>query len=278
MKNILLFNDFSPEAEHATELALLLAGKTNSNLYLWNTFDNLETPVAPEMAAITIDEEIIEIPIDKNNWIEKLGSRLHWQTGLRPAVYFIEDVEFAPDNILSLTNKYDIGLLVKGIGEDENNIAQVETTVLNCSTKSGCPVLLVPEKYPAKAIEKIVYPTDLRFCRQEVIRFLCKYARVFNSSILVANIPAKGLPHMDTNYALTVFRDEVQHSLNYENIYFSNVRERDIPKAMDVLVNGMDNDLMVLVNHKYHFNELLGREEPYTIPSNIHIPLLVFPS
>ncbi|HTD97949.1 MAG TPA: hypothetical protein VK668_01630 [Mucilaginibacter sp.] len=27
MKNILIFNDFSPEAEHATELALLLAGK-----------------------------------------------------------------------------------------------------------------------------------------------------------------------------------------------------------------------------------------------------------
>jgi hypothetical protein len=278
MKNILLFNDFSPEAEHATELALLLAGKTNANLYVWDIHDNKEVPVVAEMATITINEELLDIPVGKNSWIDKLESKLNWQTGLRPAVHFIEDIDYAPDHILPITQRFDIGLLIKGIAGDEEDMLQVETSILSCSTKSGCPVMLVPEKFPYKTFEKIVYPTDLRFCRREVISFLCKYAKALNSGILVANVPAQGLPHMESNYALTVFKDEIMHSLNYENIYFSNVRERDIPKALDVLVNGMNNDLLVLVNHKYHFNELLGREEPYTIPANIRVPLLVFPS
>lgn len=278
MKNILLLNDFSPEAEHATELALLLAGKTNTNLYVWNTLSNPEKPVKAEVALTANNELLIDTQPDKYGWIEKLESKLHWQTGLKPVVHFIEDAGLAPENILTLTNRYDIGMLVKGIAEDEDGVLHVETSVLNSATRSGCPVLVVPEKYPCRPFEKFVYPTDLRFCRQEVIRFLCKYARSLNSSILVANIPAKGLPHMDNNYALGVFKDEIMNIHNYENIYFSNVRERDIPKALDVLVNGMNNDLMVLINHKYHFNELLGRDEPYTIPGNFHIPLLIFPS
>src|ERR1700733_2772 len=146
MKNILLFNDFSPEAEHATELALLLAGKTNANLYVWDIHDNKEIPVVAEMATITINEELLDIPVGKNSWIEKLESKLNWQTGLRPAVHFIEDVHYSPEHILPLINKFDIGLLIKGLAEDADGKLHVDASVLNNSTRSGCPVMLVPEK------------------------------------------------------------------------------------------------------------------------------------
>ena len=83
---------------------------------------------------------------------------------------------------------------------------------------------------------------------------------------------------MENNYAHTVFADTILTRGNQEHIYFSNIRERDISRAIDVLVNGMNNDLLVLVNNKFHFNELVGNDMPYIIPSNIHIPLLIFPS
>ena len=278
MKNILIFNDFSPEAEHATEIALLLAGKTNANLYVWNTFDKYENPVARELVSAHANEEETEIATDNTNWILKLESKLNWQKGLMPVVKFIENIDYSPGHVLAITNKYDVGLLVKGIAGDEGEALQIGAEALSCCTKSGCPILLIPEKFEYKTFEKIVYATDLRFCRHEIIVFLTQLAKPLNASILVANISAKGLPYMEDNYANAVFKDTVINRTNQEHIFFSNVRERDIPRALDVLVNGMNADLLVLVNNKFHFNELLGHNMPYTIPENIHVPLLIFPS
>ena len=278
MKNILIFNDFSPEAEHATELALLLAGKTNTNLYVWNTCENAEEAVAEEMIAANSSETISEINKDNTSWIERLESKLNWKSGLMPVVQFIESVEYAPDNVLRVVKKYDIGTLIKGIAEADDDLLHIEAEALKCSTKSGCPILFIPGKVEYKAFEKMVYATDLRFCRHEIITFLTQLARPLNASVLIANISAQGLPYMEDNYARSVFEKEILNPIKYENIYFSNIRERDIPKALDVLVNGMNSDLLVLVNNKYHFKELLGQNTPYNVPENIHIPLLVFPS
>lgn len=278
MKNILIFNDFSPEAEHATELALLLAGKTNTNLYVWNTFDKYENPVARELAMAHANEEETAVTMDNTSWIMKLESKLNWKTGLLPVVKFIEGADYSPNHVLSMVNRYDIGMLIRGITGDENDLLHIEAEALSCSTKSGCPTLLIPEKFNYKAFEKIVYATDLRFCRREIVSFLSQLAKPLNASILIANISAKGLPFMEDNYARTVFTDTLLTRSNQEHIYFSNIRERDIPRAIDVLVNGMNNDLLVLVNNKFHFNELVGQDMPYIIPSNITIPLLIFPS
>jgi hypothetical protein len=278
MKNILIFNDFSPEAEHATELALLLAGKTNTNLYVWNTFDKYENPVARELAVAHANEEETEVTADNTSWILKLESKLNWKSGLLPVVKFIEGIEYSPGQVLSITNKYDVGLLIRGITGDEQDVLHIENEALSCSTKSGCPMLFIPEKFGYKVFEKIVYATDLRFCRHEIVAFLDLMAKPLNASLLIANLSAKGLPYMEDNYARTVFADTILNRGNQEHIYFSNIRERDVTRALDVLVNGMNNDLLVLVNNKFHFNELLGYDMPYTLPENIHIPLLVFPS
>ncbi len=278
MKNILIFNDFSPEAEHATELALLLAGKTNTNLYVWNTFDKYENPVARELALAHANEEETEVTADNTSWILKLESKLNWKSGLLPVVKFIEGIDYGPNQVLPIVSKYDVGLLIRGIAGDEEDTLHIENEALSCSTKSGCPTLFIPEKFGYKVFEKIVYATDLRFCRHEIVAFLDQLAKPLNASLLIANISAKGLPYMEDNYARTVFADTVLNRGNQEHIYFSNIRERNIPRALDVLVNGMNNDLLVLVNNKFHFNELLGHDLPYTIPGNIHIPIMVFPS
>ena len=83
---------------------------------------------------------------------------------------------------------------------------------------------------------------------------------------------------MEENYAQSVFEDALLNSANRDCLYFSNIKERNIPKALDILVNDLDNDLLVLVNNKFHFNELLGHDAPYAIPANIRAPLLIFPS
>jgi hypothetical protein len=277
MKNILIFNDFSRESEHATELALLLAGKLNVNLYVWNVFDQSHETLTRELAAINAGEGMPEIELDNNHWIERLESKLNWQSGLMPVVRFIDEIEYAPENIFRVTQKYDVGLLIKGIAPNEDGLLSVSAEALGCATKSGCPVLFIPEKYEYKAFEKMVYATDLRFCRREVVTFLTQLARPLDANILIANIPAEGLPYMEDGYAKSVFEKGTFNPGNYEHIYFSNIRERNIPKAIDVLINGMNNDLLVMMNHKFHFNELLGHHLPYILPDSVAVPLLIFP-
>ena len=245
---------------------------------MWNTFDKYEKPVEKELAAANLNEFTPELIDANTHWIEKLESKLNWQSGLMPVVKFIDSIDYAPNNVLKVVNKYDVGVIIKGIAGTEEDVLTVGSETLSCSTKSGCPILLIPEKFTYKAFEKMVYATDLRFCRHEVVVFLTQFARHLNASVLIANISAKGLPYMEDTYARTVFENEVMKPGNYETIYFSNIKERDIPKALDVLVNGMNNDLLVLVNNKYHFHELLGNDAPYVIPENIQVPLLIFPS
>jgi len=277
MKNLLLFNDFSSEAEHAAELALLLAGKTNVNLYVWNTIEYNAVP-APQPVMAGADGHIPTIHIDKNNLIEKLESKLAGQTDLRPAVHFVEGVEYLTDNVLSVVKNHDVGLLIRGIAEDKEKKGHIEANILKSATKSGCPVLLVPKAISYKMFEKLVYITDLRFCRHDIVTFLTQLARAIDAGVLIANISEKGIPLMEESYAASVFEDAILDASNRDHIYFSNIKERNIPNAIDILVNEMNNDLLVMVNNKFHFNELLGHDSPYAIPENIRVPLLVFPS
>ncbi|MEO6633515.1 MAG: hypothetical protein ABIN13_17380, partial [Mucilaginibacter sp.] len=66
MKNILIFNDMSPQTAHAAELALLLAGATNVRLYVWDTIDSAEKPIAAEMIVAGTHETRIKAPVNKN--------------------------------------------------------------------------------------------------------------------------------------------------------------------------------------------------------------------
>lgn len=277
MKNLLIFNDFSPETEHAAQLALLLAGKTNTTLHVWNTFNRIKSRATAEMIASNSDEMVSDF-FDKNRWIEELESQLYSQTGLTPVVNIVDDEDFAPDNVLSMVNKCNVGLLIKGVVEDEHRVSHIERELLCCSTRSGCPVLLIPQQYQCKAFEKIVYATDLRFCRQDIIHYLHDFATALTASILVAATASNGLPPIDKAYALEIFEEKIVKSFNHERFYFDNIKERNMLKVFDILVNDLNNDLLVLVNHGYHFNELLGNDIPYVMPPNIRIPLLIFPS
>lgn len=278
MKNILIINKNPQDMERTTALALLVAGTTNAKLYFWNTAVTQTHSYAAEISVAGYGKILPGRPVSKHRWIEQLQRKFHLQTGLKTLVGFIENIHLVSDNIAAIVRKFNIGLLIKGLPENAGReLPVIESDVLSCSAKSGCPVLLVPEQFPYKAFEKIVYATDLRYCRQGIIRFLSKLAINFNASVLIANIAARGLPFMEHSYALDVFKDTIDHPASHDHFYFNNIRERDIPKAIDVLVNDMDTDLLVLVNHKYHFNELFGAVRPYVLPDYIRIPVLIFP-
>lgn len=267
MKQIIIINDDTPEAEHAAKFALMIAQKTRADILLANTV------AIPALTTI----------IDGNDRLTGQGSlqdelvELSDQSDeFKPAISEIDCSNMNEVQMAEFIHSKGIGLIVKG----EQRVPYLFHAHLNMQTvlnKVCCPLLLIPADAPIKAVERIVYLADLRYCRSYVISYLAELARPFKAAIAVAHFSAKGLPDIDPQYAEDLFLDNVQRYAHYEPLFLNNTTERDMIKAVDVLINGMHNDLLVMVNHRYHFEEILGRYIKDSLPVNITVPIMVFP-
>ena len=161
-------------------------------------------------------------------------------------------------NLAAMINLNQIWMIVKGMPHTLPATARQHPinihTVLN---KVLCPLLLIPANWELKSVERLAYIADLRYCRLHIVRYLAEFARAWHASLSIAHMSARGLPDMAENYALSVFSEQVCPNMNYDQIFFNNIREKDLSKAVDVIINGMHNDILVMVNHRFHFNEIV---------------------
>lgn len=276
MKTLLIINDNSPESKHAAEFALAVAQKAGANIivanYIIKAGKNKE-----KILLRTIEKDEAD---DYNDppLLAHLMSLNNAVVLSRPEIDELNIADMDEAKLAELINLNHTWMMVKGLAD----IAPVasSTCQLNIQTvlnKVLCPLLLVPAGWQLKDVDRLVYIADLRYCRLHIVQYLAELARPWNASISIAHLSARGLPDMVEKYALSVFSEEVCPNVNYDQIFFNNIREKDLAKAVDILINGMHNDILVMVNHRFHFNEIIGRYIPSTLPLHINVPLLIFP-
>jgi hypothetical protein len=95
--------------------------------------------------------------------------------------------------------------------------------------------------------------------------------------MIVTHISAKGLSPIEDHYATSLFCESVSSNVKYDRLIFNNIKERDSQKALDIMVHEMQTDMVVVVNHRFHFEEIMGRYITDILPEHITIPLMVFP-
>ena len=278
MKNILLFTDYNDQNAQAAKFALWLAATMKVRLFIWNTFNPSAKLFAAQKSVAGFNDALPVISDRANEWIKKLTAEIRTGTGLKPLVQFIDRDQCLKEKLLAVVRKEDIGLLVKQVRDNKDSNVLIDGSGIYSAMRTNCPILLVPEKLTWKSLDKILYVADLRYCRKNVVRLLGQLAAAFNASVTIADLAAKGMPYLEDNYAREVYHDAIDGVANQDHFYLSHIRERNIPKAIDVLVNDLKADLLVLVNKRYHFNELLGSAAPYILPAYIHIPVMIFPS
>lgn len=161
------------------------------------------------------------------------------------------------------------------------NCAMVMASLKNCRLNLqvvlnhiSCPLMLLPDDFIAMQIKRIVYLTDLRYCQQPVVSQLAKFK---NSSVLLAHICQQGLPDLTTDYGKQLFIDLFGRYGNACELFFSHIKETNMAKVVDTLVDTMGADMLVCVNRMYHFQKLLGDYVPKQLPDHISVPLLIFP-
>lgn len=268
MKNILVINNATPEASHACRFALVIAQKLQANLLLANTTRALSAIKVLTDGSLAIDQE--------NNMLKSLET-INTGDGFKPAISELDASSLNESQLSEYIYRNDISMIIKGELDDMHS--QVPRKGLNIHAvlnKVRCPLLLVPASWQIKDIERIAYISDLRYCRGYIISQMAGIAKPWDASVSVAHISVDGLPDMEEKYAESVFKAAIS-TINYEKLFFNNIREKELLTAVDVLINGMHNDLLVLINHRYHFEEIIGRYITDILPQNITVPLLVYP-
>jgi hypothetical protein len=278
MKTIIVINDNSAEAVHAAKMALVIAEKVNANLLIAN-----ESKI---LAGITVDTYVASgdgTTVPQSNEpltsvVEELITFESPSSGFRPEIMDMDISDFSIEDLAKLIIKTNIWMIVKGAREFGNySIGDLHINMQYVLNRVMSPLLLVPSKFKIKDFERLIYLADLRYCRLQVVRYLVELAKPFGASVEIEHLSAKKLPHMEQSYATRFFDEEFKSKISYDRLFFDNIRERDIYKAVDVMIKGMHIDLLAVVNHRFHFEEILGPYIPQVLPEQITIPLLIFP-
>ena len=276
MKTILIIADQSPESEHAAAFALMIAQAGHADVLIAgivksNSISSAGSVIAAGQGSEPPEETQFYVRERLQTTIDPAGAYIPLITEMDVSDYQLAD-------LIAMVNLNHIWLMVGGMPDSLSRDAEdLKLNIQSVLNRVGCPLLLVPQSWVLKIPERIVYLADLRYCRQLVLKFLGELAAPFGAGISIAHLSAKGLTDIVDSYATTIFQNDILPYAHYDKMNLNNIKERDLHKALDVIINGMHTDLMVLVNHRYHFEELIGMYIGDVLPADITIPVLIFP-
>lgn len=275
MRTLLIINDNSPEAKHAAEFALAVAQKVQANMMLMNTSVITRKVIEKVPAGYISKTDLGEQPV--SGMLHHLKRLSQGLGSFKPEIEEFDISNMDEGEVIEFVNRNHVWMMIKGMPDIMPAAAKKSLNIHTVLNRVLCPLLMIPAQWQLKDIERLAYIADLRYCRIQVVRYLALLASPWQAALSIAHLSANGLPDMAEKYALTVFSEDVSQNVNYDNLFFNNIREKDLSKVIDVMINAMRNDILVMVNHRFHFEEIMGRYITDTLPPQITVPLLIFP-
>ena len=277
MSTIMIINDCTEASRQAAQLAFDIAKNMQYNLLLANvsqtqTYNVIKSYVKAGVSAP--NDERYNQPDEQTTLLDELRLLSHHATGFVPRVTAIKASGSNEEGLAQYINNNDVKMIIK-TSEHKANMAYPDMQkVLN---RVNCPLLLVPGHCKPAYFKRITYFTDLRYCKLNAVFFLAALARPNNASLHVAHLSLNGLPDMKNEYAFELFNDNVSKRINYDEMRFSNIANRDFEQVLDVMINGMQCDLLVLDNHQFHFEQIIGQSVSGRHLQAVPVPMLIFP-
>jgi len=279
MNEILIINDEATQGVQAAEYAFMLAKLLSKNLLVANISHFEKVGSRKKIQLVSGLNEFPVHDLGDEEPVTDLISRLNTlsasETAFKPEVNVVNMSGVSEMDLAVFINHSQISLMIYGI--------QTTTTVVNSSldvqlilNRVACPLLLVPAAYNVRNLERIVYLTDLRFCLTSILGYLARLNRE-NKNILLAHLCAEGMVDLADGYASDLFNQQVRRNIPGTPLSFTHIKEKDVNRSVDVLINTMQADLLVCVNRQFHFKAILGERIASVLPEFISIPILIFP-
>lgn len=270
-KTILVISDQSPAAEQAVVFAHSLAVQLQADLVVASTVPARQLKTLQPVLAGSNTEEPEPV-------LSRLASLTHVSEGFTPRVTEL-DVSACPlDDLVALINREGFFLLVEGMSTFPAKDLSAQTiNIQSVLNRVRCPLLLVPEGWNVRLPSRITYLADLRYCLVQVLRYLNELGSALSAPLTIAHLAAAGLTEVADSYATQLFREGGLPHTPQVGVSLSHIRERDLPRAINVLIHGLHQDLLVFVNHRYHFEEIFGRKIGPAMPAGLTVPALISP-
>lgn len=274
MKKILLINDGSTAVSTAAKTALHIARDMHAEILIVQTYHAHKASAPKVLADALKSSALSNSESDNDGLYRRLQQLKEVGDGFQPSISLTRLAAAEPNALAELARQAECWLIVSGCGQLPAGTAPIDfQSLLN---RLRCPLLLVPESWTGDPIRRITYMADLRYCRLNIMRYLADWVVASNASLSLAHLSAKGLAPIVESYGIELF-EAIARQLPACELTFNNIREPDINRALDVLIHALHTDLLVLINHRYHFSEIIGDRLTGKLPEGITIPALLFP-
>ena len=286
MKRILVLTDFSERSEHAAELAVRIAEKTNSHILLYHAF--FVPDLVPTMpGGLPYYEDYSSIQKETtgklNNFFEKLTDKIrrHEPDFRIPPTEQITEAGSVGANIKNfLKHKRNIWLIImwqKIKTDDGIDHLFFGSDINETIEKATEPILLVPEKIRLKAIKTIAYATDLARTDYKALHMLCDLAAIFDAKILVAHVSPEKLTVSEKLKNVDLFY-RMKARLGYENMSYEDIIGPDVAAVLSKFARTEKLEILAMTHRKHTFlDRLMHYSTTQKVIEHNRISLLVFP-
>jgi hypothetical protein len=173
----------------------------------------------------------VQLPllIEKNRLVRMLNALNRGSAGFLPEISSVDIAGFDTTQLAAMIISKNIWLMVSGSAVAmKDKREQVRLDLQSVLNKVRCPLLIVPENWALKQIERITYIADLRYCRAAIVNYLVQLAQPMQASISLAHLSAKGLPDIEEGYGRRLFTEQIAGHVHGAQVGFNNIREKDI--------------------------------------------------
>ncbi len=276
MKSILYATDYSENAIPALHFAYGLSEEFSAQMVALHVFD-VPLVMGSTTSLSYVRKEAKAFVRDK----EKLATFCTRYLGNTPEKLNIalEIIEESPiwKGILEKAADIEADLIVLGTKGDspiKNYLLGSTTTKL--IEKADCPVLAIPPDTPYKAIDTIVYASDLEGSDVFTIKDLIQLAKPLDAEIYLIHISNK---EKETgNDQMESFKNILHHQINYKNIHFETRYGLDVFKTLQDYINELDPDLIAMLEREGQslVKDVWHRNLVKRMKSEGHYPLLTY--
>lgn len=274
MKTILVPTDFSKNAGHALQYAVMLAKKVKANLLLLHSYHI--SFVAPEMPSSYMLEEMAAVEKVANERLKKMCAEISKVSRVKCSCVCSQGL--AVDEILSTAKEKKVSMIVMGTkgasGLKEVLVGSNTSHVLN---NAPCPVIAVPEKSGVGPIKKITYATNYESNDISTLKNLVEIARPFKAQVNVLHVDDGEYTETDEKDFMESFIKKTNKQVAYNNMSYEMLKGKGVEKKLEQYVKQKSADLVVTsTHHRSLLDRIFSKSVTKKLALHTNVPLMAY--
>ncbi|MEO6813882.1 MAG: universal stress protein [Ginsengibacter sp.] len=277
MKRILVPVDFSPTSKKAFRIAVDIAFKSGGSIVLYHLYTPGKKATLGSALLVSDYNKTLEENALKR--LQRLKKKVLADKGEVPVSTIVGRTPVV-NNILGFAEHNQITMIVMGTqGASGLKKVIVGSVAAKIIEKSDIPVLLIPEKFKWKLLEKIVFTTNFQRADKKALPVIFEMANLYGALVTFVNLHDS----YDSYYGVAednfdTYAFSLQREFNDSRIQFKQIKTTSVVKTMEKLHEEIPYDMLVMARRELSFlNRFFQKSFTKKMAYITTQPLLVIP-